>query len=72
MITYGLNPEILLLVELRRTDDRQPTWQHASARISFAELHVLYDRREVWTKPQLGGTRVNGPYWMASLTRSEE
>ena len=71
VITYGLNPEILLLVELRRSDGRQPTWQHASARISFAELHVLYDGREVWTEPQWGGA-VNARYWMANSTRNEE
>jgi len=48
----GTNPEVILLLELRRADNASPPqWQYALARMSPAELRVNLDGTEVWRRP---------------------
>ena len=48
----GANPEVILLLELRRADKASPPqWQYALARMSAAELWVNLDGTEVWRRP---------------------
>ena len=48
----GTNPEVILLLELRRADKASPPqWQYALARMSAAELWVNLDGTEVWRRP---------------------
>jgi hypothetical protein len=63
LMTYGTNPEIVLVIEVVREDEK-PVWKYALTRISYAEVHVELDNREVWTQPHLQGTNSSQPYWL--------
>ncbi len=63
LMTYGTNPEIVLAIEVVR-DAEKPVWKYALTRISYAEVHVDFDGREVWTQPHLEGTNPIQPYWL--------
>jgi hypothetical protein len=64
MISYGLNPELVLLVEARREKSSPPAWSFGVARISIAEIHVDFDGKEIWSHQ---GGYSKGPqdiYWL--------
>lgn len=44
----GTDPEIVLLLEARKTDD-QYRWQFAAARLNHLELRLSHKRRQVWS-----------------------
>ena len=48
----GTDPELLLLIEARKVDDRL-AWQYAFAPMNSFEFHAFHQDREVWQKPQL-------------------
>ncbi len=48
-ISYGLNPELILLVEANREGPSGPAWSYGFARIAIAEIHVDLEGQEVWT-----------------------
>jgi hypothetical protein len=64
VIAYGLNPELVLLIEARKEKGAaEPTWSFGMARISIARVYVEFDGKEIWTHP---GGYSNGPqdiYW---------
>jgi hypothetical protein len=69
-LANGTNPEIMLFVEVRTDpkDSSKATWQFAVGRLSHAELHLVYDGREVFDAPR--GDRVSGPdkpYWLGLI-----
>jgi hypothetical protein len=49
IISYGLNPELVVLVEARREGSSPAAWHYGFARIAIAEIHVELDGKEVWT-----------------------
>ena len=64
MISYGLNPELVLLLEARRDGSTGPAWHVGFARIAIAEVHVEFESKEIWSHP---GGHSNGPhdtYWI--------
>jgi hypothetical protein len=66
----GTNPEIMLFIEARmdRNGKSRPVWQYGVGRTSYAELHLEYDGKEVFTAPR--GNKVAGPdkpYWTSVL-----
>jgi hypothetical protein len=64
IISYGLNPELVLLVEARRDASSRPAWYCGFARIAIAELHVDFESKEIWSH-RGGFSRGPGdPYWM--------
>jgi hypothetical protein len=63
IISYGLNPELVLLLETRREGSSAPEWYYGLARISIAELHLVFENKEIWSHP---GGYSKGPddiYW---------
>jgi hypothetical protein len=63
LISYGLNPELILLVEARREGSSEPAWYYSLARIAIAELHVEFEGKPLWSHP---GGFSRGPrdiYW---------
>jgi hypothetical protein len=63
IISYGLNPEIILLVEARVEGSSGPAWYYTFARTSIAELHVDFETKPIWSHP---GGFSKGPhdiYW---------
>lgn len=66
-LANGTNPEIMLFVEARLEpkDSKKPVWRYTAGRLAHAELHVLYEGKEVCTAPR--GHRVSAadkPYWL--------
>jgi hypothetical protein len=63
IISYGVNPELVLLVEARREGSRGPAWYYGIARIAIAEVHVDFESKEIWSHR---GGYSRGPddtYW---------
>jgi hypothetical protein len=70
-LANGTNPEIMLFLEARvgPQEGAKPVWQYAVGRLAHAELHLLYDGKEVFTAPR--GDRLSGrnkPYWVGFIT----
>jgi hypothetical protein len=66
----GTNPEILLFLEARRAKDKasKSVWQFGVGRSAYAELHLEYEGKEVYTAPR--GNYVSGrdkPFWSSTL-----
>jgi hypothetical protein len=62
ILANGTNPEIVLLVEAR-TDPKNKSkavWQCLAGRSAYAELHLEYDRKEVFDAPRTDGSKA-GP-----------
>jgi hypothetical protein len=65
LMTYGTNPEIVLVIEVVKEKEAEKlVWKYAMTRISYAELHVEFDNREIWTQAHLQGTNPAQPYWL--------
>ena len=65
-LSFGVNPEVLLLIEARKVaGEPAPTWQYGVGRLGGAEVSVSLDGREVWTQgkaypvPQIRPTYMN-------------
>jgi hypothetical protein len=66
----GTNPEILLFIEARQQKAKasKPVWQFGVGRSAYAELHLEYQGKEVFSAPR--GDRVvgrNKPFWTSRL-----
>lgn len=71
IIAHGTNPEAVLLIEALGESVSESHWHFAIARSSHAELHVEFDRREIWKCERYNDTN-NGPthnYWLVSAPR---
>jgi hypothetical protein len=64
IISYGLNPELVLLVEARREGPSAPAWHYGFARISIARVHVDFDSKEIWSHPGGYPQGPNDIYWI--------
>ena len=58
LIAYGLNPELVMLVEARREGSSGPAWYCGFAPISMMDLHVDFESKEIWSHR---GGRAKGP-----------
>jgi hypothetical protein len=66
IISYGLNPELVLMVEARREGTALPAWTFGLARISIAEAHVEFAGKEIWSdREAMRGPR--DPYWIFTI-----
>jgi hypothetical protein len=64
IIAYGLNPEVVVLVEARSEGSSAPAWHCGFAPIALADLHVDLESKEIWSHR---GGRTKGPedtYWL--------
>jgi hypothetical protein len=64
IISYGLNPELVLLVEARREGSSAPAWHCGFARIAVAKLHVDFDSKEIWSHPGGYPQGSHDIYWV--------
>jgi hypothetical protein len=64
MISYGLNPELVLLVEARRENASRSAWSYGVARISIAQVHVDFDGQEIWSHPGGYSQGLQDIYWL--------
>jgi hypothetical protein len=71
VIAYGLNPEIILLIEARKDkDSAAPAWSCGMARLAIARLHVDFDGSEIWQHPGGYSRGAADPYFC--FTRPSE
>ena len=63
IISYGLNPELILLVEARVEGSSGPAWYYSIARIASAELHVYFENKPLWSHPGGYSTGPQDIYW---------
>lgn len=65
VLAHGTNPEVLVQIEAHGTE-QPPRWKYSFARLGSAELHVLFDGKEVWTEPRTPGIvgQPVDPYWL--------
>ena len=69
-LANGTNPEIVLFIEARTNpkDATKTVWQFTVGRSAHAELHMLYDEKEVFEAPR--GDKIHGsnkPYWLGFI-----
>jgi hypothetical protein len=64
IISYGVNPEIVLLVEASRQGSSGPAWSYGCGRVAIAELHVDFRGQEIWSHRGGLSTGPHDPYWM--------
>lgn len=65
------DPEILLLLEVRREDERPASWWWAAARMSMVPLDVKYRGELVWSLDWSYGRDERRPYITFVHKRSE-
>jgi hypothetical protein len=51
IFAHGTNPEVLLMVEARRSGDGPARWSFAAAPLSHAEVVLKIGLQDVWTSP---------------------
>jgi hypothetical protein len=61
--THGTDPEVLLMLESRRSQD-VAEWQYAFAPVTGFAINASWRGKEVWSLP----ARNNGPAWNSSNT----
>jgi hypothetical protein len=62
------NPEVLIVLEAQRRPNSPPSWYCGFNRITYAELHVRRDDKDIWTAPPLQGTSFGGSYHLIPVT----
>lgn len=45
----GTDPEILLILEIRKAADGHPRWHYAAARMTVVNLHLEYQEQPIWS-----------------------
>jgi hypothetical protein len=64
IIAYGLNPEVVMLVEARREGSSDPAWHCGFARISVMDLHVDFEGKEIWSHRGGPTKGADDTYWL--------
>src|SRR5262249_39772019 len=63
LFSYGMNPKVVLLLELRREGDAAPAWQYGLARLAATDLTVRLGERAVWEQPAAEGRTQQDPFY---------
>jgi hypothetical protein len=61
------NPEVVLVLEAQRRKNSPPAWHYGFNRVAYAELHVCFDEKEIWTGPRLRGTSAANSYYLLGV-----
>jgi len=64
LIAYGLNPELAMLVEVRREGSSEPAWYYGFARISIMDIQVDFAGNELWSDRGLQSSGRNDTYFL--------
>lgn len=67
----GTNPEVLLFVECRKSDQIRRDWFYACARLSAGGLDVRLDENVIWTRPPITRWDSVAPYISAAFTSDD-
>ena len=72
LLSYGQNPEVVLLLEARREGDHEATWFYGLARTGAARFIATLDDAEVWQQPRLRQYGLHDPYRIFLMPVVEE
>ncbi len=61
------DPEVLLVLEAQRHGDSLAEWHYGFNRVAFAELHVRFDDKVLWTAPRLTTTAPTEAYHLIPI-----
>lgn len=64
LLSYGRNPEIMILIEARREEGREPAFSYSLARLGAARFRVSCDDREVADLPKPVDAGWRNPYFL--------
>jgi hypothetical protein len=64
IISYGVNPELVMLVEASGRGLSGPVWSYGFGRIAIAEIHVDFKGKEIWSHPGGYSNGPRDPYWL--------
>jgi hypothetical protein len=64
VLCHETNPEVVLLIEAAKTGEAGLAYRYALARLGHAELHVEFDKQEVWQQERVAQTDVREPYFL--------
>ena len=64
LICHENNPEVVLLIEADKSSDNEPRFRYALARLGHAEMHVEFDKKEIWRQPRIANTSNHDPYFL--------
>ena len=51
LTTDGTNPDMLILIELRRDKEARREWYYGIVKMTADEVHVRLDDSEIWSSP---------------------
>ena len=64
VIAYGLNPEVILLIEARREGPSGPEWHCGCAPVANMDLQVDFAGKEIWSDRRPGSSGPDDTYWL--------
>jgi hypothetical protein len=64
LLCHETNPEVVLLIETDQESGGGARYRYALARLGHAELHVAFDKKEVWEQPRVANPTPRDAYFL--------
>jgi hypothetical protein len=64
LLCHETNPEVVLLIEAVQESDGGARYRYVLARLGHAELHVAFDKKEVWEQPRVANPTPRDAYFL--------
>jgi hypothetical protein len=64
LLCHETNPEVVLLIEADQESGGGARYRYALARLGHAELHVAFDKKEVWEQPRVANPTSRDAYFL--------
>jgi hypothetical protein len=64
LLCHETNPEVVLLIEVSQESDGGAAYRYALARLGHAELHVAFDKQEVWDQSRVSNPAARDAYFL--------
>ncbi len=64
LLCHETNPEVVLLIEADQESGGGGRYRYALARLGHAELHVAFDKKEVWEQPRVANPTARDAYFL--------
>jgi hypothetical protein len=64
LLCHETNPEVVLLIEATQDLESGARYRYALARLGHAELHVAFDKKEIWEQPRVANPTARDAYFL--------
>lgn len=64
LLCHDTNPEVVLLIEAVQESEGGAWYRYALARLGHAELHVAFDKNEIWEQPRVADPAARDAYFL--------